>query len=66
MMFVCFLAPNGDQVPARLLPQQDGNYKVEWTPAMAGLYPRFLWPNMLSLMIMLSSPIMLVFLITFI
>nr|KAI8751172.1 filamin-B [Biomphalaria glabrata] len=36
MLDVMILAPTGENIPARLLQQPDGDYKVEWTPNKPG------------------------------
>ncbi|XP_059143816.1 filamin-B-like, partial [Physella acuta] len=36
MLDVMILAPNGENIPARLIQQPDGDYKVEWTPTRPG------------------------------
>ncbi|XP_012945870.1 filamin-B, partial [Aplysia californica] len=36
MLNVVILAPNGENIPARLIQQPDGDYKVEWTPVNPG------------------------------
>lgn len=32
----CPLAPNGNRIPARIISQADGSFKVEWTPTSTG------------------------------
>ncbi|GFR83448.1 filamin-A [Elysia marginata] len=36
MLNVIIKAPNGENIPARLIQQADGDYKVEWTPNVPG------------------------------
>lgn len=31
-----FPAPNNALIPTRMIPQYDGDYKVEWTPTISG------------------------------
>lgn len=32
----CYIAPNGNRIPARIMSQSDGSFKVEWTPTSTG------------------------------
>ncbi|CAI9737084.1 filamin-C-like, isoform X1 [Octopus vulgaris] len=38
LLQILIRAPNGESIPAKLIPQHDGDYKVEWTPTVAGRY----------------------------
>ncbi|CAE1275410.1 FLNA [Acanthosepion pharaonis] len=35
---VRIMAPNNALIPTRMIPQYDGDYKVEWTPTISGCY----------------------------
>ena len=36
-LLIITTAPNGESIPARLVAQNDGDYKVEWTPVSPGM-----------------------------